>query len=240
MSRPASSDPPGNRSNPPGNLRALVLDFGGPVLLTPFELARRTEQRLGLPAGSLPWTGPFDPAADPQWRAVASGSLSERQYWANRAAEFAALTGQPGDIRHLIQAMYTESEDILVRAGARALMSAARAAGLPVGILTNDLGAFHAQSWVDSLQILRLADVLVDGSHVGMLKPDPRIYLMTTDKLGVAPQDAVFLDDQPVNLAGAIAVGMTAVPVDVTMPDQAFATARELLGLVDEQIGGRS
>ncbi|HUZ53699.1 MAG TPA: HAD-IA family hydrolase [Streptosporangiaceae bacterium] len=210
---------------------ALVLDFGGPILLTPFELARRTEQRLGLPAGSLPWTGPFDPAADAEWRDVASGALGERQYWANRAAEFAALTGQPGDIRQLIRAMYADSEDVLVRAGARALMTDARAARVPVGILTNDLGAFHAQSWVDGLDIIRLADVLVDGSHVGMLKPDRRIYLMMTGKLGVEPADAVFLDDQPVNLAGARAVGMVAVPVDVTAPGEAFAQARRLLGL---------
>ena len=184
---------------------ALVLDFGGPILVTPFELARRAEQRLGLAAGSLAWTGPFDPGADDEWRDVAAGALGERQYWANRAAEFAALTGQPGDVRHLIGAMYTDSEDVLVRAGARALMTDARAAGVPVGILTNDLGAFHAPSWVDGLRILRLADAVVDGSHVGMLKPDRRIYLMMTDKLGVEPADAVFLDDQPVNLAGAIA-----------------------------------
>ena len=127
--------------------------------------------------------------------------------------------------------MYTGSEDVLVRDGARALMADARAAGLPVGILTNDLGAFHSQSWVDGLEVLRLADALVDGSHLGMLKPDPRIYLLMTGRLEVEPSDVVFLDDQPVNLAGATAVGMTAVPVDVTAPDAAFTQARMLLGL---------
>ncbi|HXL18447.1 MAG TPA: HAD-IA family hydrolase, partial [Streptosporangiaceae bacterium] len=69
------------------------------------------------------------------------------------------------------------------------------------------------------------------GSHLGTLKPDPRIYLLMSGKLGVEPADVVFLDDQPVNLAGATAVGMTAVAVDVTDPDAAFAEARSLLGL---------
>jgi putative hydrolase of the HAD superfamily len=210
---------------------ALVLDFGGPVLLTPFELAECTERRLGLPPGSLPWRGPFDPGADEQWRDVASGALSERRYWANRATEFGALTGQPADIRTMIRAMYAGSEDALVRPGARALMTEARAAGLPVGILTNDLGAFHTQSWIDALTVLRLADAVVDGSHLGILKPDRRIYLLMSSKLGVEPADAVFLDDQPVNLAGGAAVGMMAVAVDVTDPDAAFAQARALLGL---------
>lgn len=214
-----------------GTRPALVLDFGGPVLLTPFELTARAERRLGLPPGSLPWRGPFDPGSDAEWRDVLSGALAERRYWANRAAEFASLTGRPACTRELIGALYGGSESTLIREGARALMADARARGLPVGILTNDLGAFHSAEWVDALRILQLADALVDGSHVGILKPDPRIYRMIADRLGVEPPDVVFLDDQPVNLAGAAAVGMTAVPVDVTSPDEAFSRARSLLGL---------
>jgi putative hydrolase of the HAD superfamily len=54
---------------------------------------------------------------------------------------------------------------------------------------------------------------------------------MVASRLGVRCQDVVFLDDQPVNLAGAADVGMTAVPVDVTDPGAAFGRARGLLGL---------
>jgi len=127
--------------------------------------------------------------------------------------------------------MYRDGEDVLVRAGAVALMTDARTAGLPVGILSNDMAAFHSREWIDALAVLRLADALVDGSDVGIMKPDPRIYQMMAAKLGVEPQAVVFLDDQPVNLAGATAVGMIAVQVDVTRPDEAFARARSLLGL---------
>jgi putative hydrolase of the HAD superfamily len=73
--------------------------------------------------------------------------------------------------------------------------------------------------------------VVVDGSVEGILKPDPRSYQLVASRLGVRCQDVVFLDDQPVNLAGAADVGMTAVPVDVTDPGASFARARELLGL---------
>lgn len=214
-----------------GSRLALVLDFGGPILLTPFELTERTERRLGLPAGRLAWRGPFDPDSDPQWRDVAAGRLAERGYWAIRAQEFAAVTGRPGGTGELIAAMYADSEDVLVRDGAVALMADARDAGVPVGILSNDLGAFHCAEWMDALAVLRLADALVDGSQVGVLKPDPRMYQMIAARLGVALPDVVFLDDQPVNLAGAAAVGMTAVPVNVTRPDEAFDQARSLLGL---------
>jgi putative hydrolase of the HAD superfamily len=132
---------------------------------------------------------------------------------------------------------YRDSEDVLVREGALALMTDARDAGVPVGIFTNDMGAFHSDEWADALAVLRLADALVDGSHVGLLKPDPRMYEMIAARLGAALSDVVFLDDQPVNLAGAAAVGMIAVEVDVTMPDQAFAQARALLGLAPRPSG---
>lgn len=207
------------------------MDFGGPVLLTPFELTRVTEERAGLPPGQLHWTGPFAPADDPQWRQWQAGQLSERGYWAQRAAEFGRLTGGPGDTRSLMAAMFAGRPETLLRPGAVALMRDARAAGLPVGVLTNDMRAFHTPEWINRLDLGRLTDVLVDGSVEGILKPDPRIYRLAAARLGVRCEDVVFIDDQPVNLDGATQVGMTAVPADVTHPAACFERARQLLGL---------
>jgi putative hydrolase of the HAD superfamily len=214
---------------PPG--AALVVDFGGPVLVTPFELTRRAETRLGLAAGQLGWTGPFVPERDPDWQDVLAGRLPERAYWARRGEQFGHIVGQAGDTRLLMAALYEGVPQDLLRPEALALMRDARATGLPVGVLTNDLRAFHSQEWVSRLGLDELADVVVDGSVEGILKPDPRIYRLAAGRLGVRCQDVVFLDDQPVNLAGAADVGMTAVPVDVTDPGASFGRARELLGL---------
>jgi len=68
-------------------VKAVVLDFGGPVLLTPFERLPALERSLGLPPGTFGWRGPFDPAADPLWRSMQAGELSEPAYWASRAAD---------------------------------------------------------------------------------------------------------------------------------------------------------
>ncbi|MEP7026194.1 MAG: HAD-IA family hydrolase [Actinomycetota bacterium] len=210
---------------------ALVFDFGGPVLVTPFELTAATEARLGLAPGELGWAGPFAPGGDPEWAEVLAGQQSERGYWALRGEEFGRITGRTGDTRDLISVMYEGDQVALLRPGALALMRDARAAGLPVGVLTNDLRAFHSKEWVEGLGLGELVDVVVDGSVEGILKPDPRIYRMTASRLGVRCEDVVFLDDQPVNLAGAADVGMTAVPVDVTDPAKSFERARELTGL---------
>ena len=49
----------------------------------------------------------------------------------------------------------------------------ARAAGLPLVALTNDLLDFHGQEWADAQDWLKHFDTVVDGSTTGVLKPDP-------------------------------------------------------------------
>ena len=54
-----------------------------------------------------------------------------------------------------------------------------------------------------------------------MAKPDPRIYRLTCDRLGVRPEQAVFLDDQPDFVEGALETGMRAILFEDN--DQAIA-----------------
>jgi len=210
---------------------ALVLDFGGPVLRTPFELLRGGEARMCLAEGALPWTGPFDPDSDDDWRLMQAHTITERDYWQRKAEEFAALTGREPSFRGLMDVLFDAPEDELVRPEARLLAEDARAAGVPVAVCTNDMQAFHGLEWVQSNQFLKLVDVLVDGSVEHVLKPDPRIYLMVTSRLGLEPGDCVFVDDQPGNIAGAQAVGMRTVWFDVTAPSTSYAEVRAALGI---------
>jgi putative hydrolase of the HAD superfamily len=225
MCRETSLEPPG-----PAAVKALVLDFGGPVLLTPFERLPALERSLGLPAGTFGWRGPFDPAADPLWRSMQAGELSERAYWASRAAEVAAVSGDDG-VPAMMARLYDGPEDELVRPQARALVAAARAAGLQTAVLTNDLSQFHDQAWIDRMGVLAEIGCVVDTSRHGTRKPEPAAYRLVLDRLGVAADQAVLVDDQPVNAAGAEAAGMAAVWFDVTRPDDSYDTVRQAIGL---------
>ncbi len=215
-------------------MTALIFDFGGPVLLTPFELRHVGERDLGLAPGTFAWTGPFDTTADPDWRAFQDGEMNERQYWALRAQEFASITGEEPTMPALCSHLYSGSEDELVRPEARRLLRDAQAAGIPVGALTNDLTSFHDQDWLDRMGILDEFDVLVDGRTEGVYKPDPAAYQLILDRMGVAAQGTVFVDDQPVNLRGAEVVGLTPVHLDPVDPSPGFRLARTLLGLPQE------
>jgi putative hydrolase of the HAD superfamily len=210
-------------------VKAVVLDFGGPVLVTPFERLRALERSLGLAPGTFDWRGPFDPA-DPLWRAMQAGELSERAYWASRAAELKQWTGEDG-VPAMMARLFDGPEDELVRPQARALVAEARAAGLETAVLTNDLYHFHDQAWIDRMRVLAEVGCVVDTSRHGTRKPEPAAYRLVLDRLGVAADQAVLVDDQPANAAGAEAAGMAAVWFDVTRPDDSYDTVRQATGL---------
>ena len=211
-------------------MKAVVLDFGGPVLLTPFERLPALERSLGLPPGTFGWRGPFDPAADPLWRSMQAGELSERAYWARRAAEVAAVSDHDG-VQALMARLFDGPEDELVRPQARVLVAAARAAGLQTAVLTNDLYDFHDQAWIERMGVLAEIGCVVDASRHGTRKPEPAAYRLVLDRLGVAADQAVLVDDQPANTAGAEAAGMAAVWFDVTRPDDSYDKVRQAIGL---------
>ena len=217
-------------------MKAVVLDFGGPVLVTPFERVAAMERSLRVPPGTFAWPGPFDPAADPLWRAMQAGELGERDYWAARAAEVAAVSGTDG-VPAMMARLFDGPEAELVRPQARDLVAAASAAGLETAVLTNDLYDFHDQAWIDRIRVLAEVSCVVDASRHGTRKPAPAAYRLVLDRLGVAPDQAVFVDDQPANAAGAAAAGMAAVWFDVTRPDDSYRKVRHALGLASDDGG---
>lgn len=216
---------------------ALVLDFGGPVLLTPFELVAAAPD--GAARGLLHRRGPLATAEhpDPAWADLQAGRITERAYWDARAVEWHRAGGSAPDIRAMIARLYEPARPELVRPQARALVRDARAAGLPVAILTNDMRAFHTPDWIDRIGIVAEVDVVVDGSVEGHLKPAPRLYELLAERLGVDFAQMVFLDDQTTNIRGAEALGIPSVFFDVTDPDASFAAVRKLLGLPEGSHG---
>ena len=78
--------------------------------------------------------------------------------------------------------------------------------------------ALLSNAWDDLHQVLEeywkitdAFDEIIISAEVGLLKPDPRIYQLALERLNVEPQEAVFVDDFPENVAGARAVGIRAI-----------------------------
>jgi putative hydrolase of the HAD superfamily len=211
----------------------LLLDFGGVCLLNPVERHRAVEAHLGLPAGSLTWMGPLDPDHDSLYaQSIGEGGISEREYWSMRAAEVGRAAGIELDVAGYMSLALSPPSDELIRPEANEVVDRARDHGMGVSVLTNDLRAFHGDEWVDAIDFLHRVDHLIDLSHAGFLKPDPRAYRLALDTLGdVDPRRVLFVDDQPLNVAGAERAGITGMWFDIKHAGASWQSVADRLEL---------
>ncbi|CAK7260312.1 MULTISPECIES: HAD-IA family hydrolase [unclassified Shinella] len=212
--------------------RALILDFGGVVTRTLFETHDITERALGLPAGTLTWRGPFDPASDPLWQSMQAREITERDYWMTRTREVGALLGEDWtDMKTFVQRARGADPELVLRPEARDAILKARTAGLKLAILSNELDLFYGESFRRRFPLIDLFDVIVDATYTKILKPDPRAYQQVLAELALSRADCVFVDDQKKNIEGAAAFGLPHVHFDVTRPAESYAQALNMLGL---------
>jgi len=204
---------------------ALLFDVGEVMMEPVWVLIERLERITGI---HIPGRGPSDPAGDPDWLRYLAGDLSIDGYWdakahaggyRTRVDMFRATSNQLGS-----DAFATDVLDLITEA---------RAAGIPVGVLSNDLVGFSGREWVDATPELAGFDVFVDSTDVGARKPAAAPYLKAIADFGLPAEDIVFLDDTPACVEGARAVGMVAVHVDPTNRTPALQRARTLVGLVE-------
>ncbi|GAA2716856.1 HAD family hydrolase [Actinoplanes palleronii] len=119
------------------------------------------------------------------------------------------------------------------RPGARELLHAVRAAGVPTALVTS------TERRLAELALKTLGaenfDVVVCGDEVARQKPDPEPYLTAAGLLGVPIGECVVIEDSPSGVGSAVAAGaiVLAVPSDVALPPTAGVHLRSSLGGVD-------
>lgn len=204
-------------------VRAVLFDFGGVILTSPFDSFAQYERAAGLPTDfirSVNATNPDDNA----WARLERNECSIEQFVVAFEAEAAAL-GQRVDGHRVLACLEGELRPRMVRAVQRC------AQHLSTALLTNNIvtGSPHWSSGGSFADLLPLFDVVVESSVVGCRKPEPRFYELALEQLGVDPPDAVFLDDLGVNLKPARAMGMATIKV--VDPDVALDELSVLTGL---------
>ncbi len=204
-------------------IRAVLWDFGGVILESPFDGFTRYEQETGLPAGFLRSLNASNPD-DNAWARMERNEVSLEEFSVQFEAE-AESAGHRIDARAILALLSGQPRPAVVEAVRRC------AARLPTGLLTNNFvvkDAAMAGGRPDLEEILSLFHVIIESSKVGLRKPDPRIYEVATEALGVPPEETVFLDDLGINLKPARAMGMTTIKVDD--PGQALDQLEAALG----------
>ncbi|MCU0268758.1 MAG: HAD family phosphatase [Acidimicrobiales bacterium] len=206
---------------------AVVFDFGGVFMSSPFEaIARLSEERGTDLTDTLHVVfGPYHEDTDHPWHRAERGELDLETARAH-IRELGLERGMEIDLFDLLGHM---GGDGTLRDQMISLTRVCRDAGLRTALLTNNI-AEARDFWRPMLPLDELFDAVVDSSEVGMRKPDPRIYRHTVGLLGVLAEHAIFLDDYEGNVVAAEAVGMTGVLVE-SDPASAIARVLDLLDL---------
>jgi len=187
------------------NLRAVIFDFGGVLCFPPTD--RHLSEAAALCGMSTP------EFVDAFWlkRREYDRGIDPAVYW----REFAALTGQTFDDAmaqdRFVQEMIRREIDLWSRYDSRVLawIKNLRRAGLRTSILSN-LPAPLGENLRATAGFLEHFDQVTFSYELGVIKPEPEIYHYAVQGLGIAPEEALFLDDRPENVAGARAIGMHA------------------------------
>ena len=205
-------------------LTAVLWDFGGVILSSPFEAFNRYEAEHGLPLDFIRSVNATDPHEN-AWARLERSELDPRGFDDAFAAESEALGHRiPGrDVLSLL------SGD--VRPEMVALLDRVKAAGYATACLTNNV--VSDQTPADRVAmiepIMQRFDAVVESSKVGVRKPEPRFYEIACELLDVHPAQCVFLDDLGINLKPAAAMGMTTIKV--LNAAQAITDLERVLGL---------
>jgi 2-haloacid dehalogenase len=160
--------------------------------------------------------GGDDDAMEQFLAAVCTQAWNEQQDAGRSFAEAVELLcATHGEKRALIEAWHLRFDEMMAGPiqGTVDILAALRARGVPLYALSNWSAEtypvaerrFDFLSWFDG--------VLISGRE-GMKKPDPRIFTLLLDRFGLKPDDAVYIDDSPRNVAAAEACGIRAVHFD--------------------------
>jgi putative hydrolase of the HAD superfamily len=182
-----------------GDRDGLILDYGGVLTSDPFASFEAFCAAERLAPESVRERLRSDPEARDLLARLETGASTAAEF----EAAFAALLDVPS--RRLLQRMFGGMEpDTAMIAGMREI----RRRGARMGLLSNSVGDAAAY---DTALLEELFDAVVISSEVGLRKPDPAIYELAAERLGLPPAGCVYVDDLGGNLKPARALGMATV-----------------------------
>lgn len=212
-------------------IKAVLFDFGGVIADGPFEAFARYERANGLPEGfvrHLNSTNHHDNA----WARLERNEVGFDEFCELFETE-AKQAGGSLDARELMATLSGTIRPEMLEAVRRCSERFSTALLTnnflrpPTGSDTVDT-ARGAENESHIEQVLGLFDIVIESAKVGVRKPDPRFYMLACDALGIAPPQAVFLDDLGINLKPARELGMLTIKVEA--PDAALTDLESVVG----------
>ena len=196
------------------------MDYGGVLTSNVFDAFRDFCREEGLDPETVRQLFRDDPRALRLVRSLEVGEIEEDEF----STGFGELLGIR-DTNGLVDRIFgriAPDEDMI------AAVKRARAGGVRTGLLSNSMGTGR----YDRTVFPELFDGVVISGEVGLHKPQPEIFELGCERVGLPPQECVFVDDLQENCAGAEAIGMTAI-----LHRGAETTIPELERLLEVELG---
>lgn len=203
-------------------IRAALFDIGGVLISSPFDAFAHYEAEAGLPPGFIRRLNATNPDAN-AWALLERAEIDIDEFCRRYEAE-ASAAGGVVDARALMASLSGERRPAMIEA-VRRCRTRLKTAALTNNWLPGDDVATRTSLLPD---VLALFDVVIESSQVGIRKPDPAFYRLACDRLGIEPDEAVFLDDLGRNLKAARRLGMTTIKVED--PDRAIDELEQVVG----------
>ncbi len=186
---------------------AIIFDYGrvlvGPLDAGAFQASLdQLAQEHGFERGSDLWNHIYGSDA---WEQAKRGHLTHEAFWADRLA---ALGVEAEDRRSAFKVRLYRDWGLLP--GMRDLLASLQGR-YRLAILSNTSRRDFAGYVAARRGLPGLFEVVVSSAEVGVAKPEPAAYLITLDRLGIHPEQALFVDDLPRNTAAAEALGIPSI-----------------------------
>jgi HAD superfamily hydrolase (TIGR01509 family) len=178
--------------------KGLILDFGGVVTTDFYGALDAYSERAGLGEGAFVRALRENPEGRAALAAVECGQMPQREF----EQTIGRLLGV--DDTGLLAAALA---DLKERPEIIDLTARARTTGVLVAALSNSWGT-GAYDPYDGWELDEMFDAVVISDRVGLRKPDPAIFRLAADALGLPTSQCLFVDDTEHNLSGAAGLGM--------------------------------
>jgi len=217
----------GVSNNSAASLEGVISDFGGVLTNRLIEAFAAFQDETGITMEQLGRGMQRVSERDgeyPLFR-LERGELTERKFLDDLAWGLEDELGHRPTL-HRFREIYFEA--LHANEPMLELMRTLREHGHRMAILTNNVREWEPL-WRSKLPVDEIFELIVDSAWVGMRKPDPAIYHLTLERLGVAPEASLFIDDNELNVEAARELGMRAV--HFRSNEQAIPEIRDLAGI---------
>jgi len=190
------------------NYKAIIWDFGGVITSSPFEAFNKFELSNNLPKDIIRTINSENPDNN-AWAKFERNDIGlnefDKLFSTEAEKKGFKISGKQvvkllsGDVREqMVDFLYFLKKDY------------------KLGCITNNIQNSRNEKFNhldEASQVMKIFDHIIESSKVGLRKPDPKIYYMSCEALGVKPEECIYLDDLGINLKPAREIGMTTIKV---------------------------